>query len=133
MIRRDSGAIQIEFLFAVGVLLFPIVIFVLTIAPVVERRTVAGRAAAEAARAYAVAPTESEALAAAAAIIDQIDANYGFDFTYSVVGDFDRGGLVTATVTVSLPAIVFPGVGEAPGITYSATHQENIDLYRSLP
>ena len=133
MIRRDTGAIQIEFLFAVGVLLFPIAIFVLTIAPVVERRNVAGRAAAEAARAYAVAPSESEAVAAAAAIVDQIDGNYGFDLTYTVVGDFDRGGLVTATVAVTLPAIVFPGLGEAPGITYTATHQENVDLYRSLP
>ena len=133
MIRRDSGAIQIEFLFAVGVLLFPIAVFVLTIAPVVERRNVAGRAAAEAARAYAVAPSESEALAAAAGIVDQIDGNYSFDLTLSLVGDFDRGGLVTATVAVTLPAIVFPGVGDAPGINYTASHQENIDLYRSLP
>ena len=133
MIRRDSGAIQIEFLFAVGILLFPIAVFVLTIAPVVERRNVAGRAAAEAARAYAVAPSESEALAAASAVVDQIDANYSFDLNLSLVGDFDRGGLVTATVQVMLPAIVFPGVGDAPGVNYSASHQENIDLYRSLP
>ena len=133
MIRHDSGAIQIEFLFAVGVLLFPIAVFVLTIAPVVERRNVAGRAAAEAARAYAVAPSESEALAAAAAIVDQIDANYSFDLTFSLLGDFDRGGLVTAAVEVTLPAIVFPGVGDTPGVKYTAIHQENIDLYRSLP
>ena len=133
MIRRENGAIQIEFLFAVGVLLFPIAVFVLTIAPIVERRNVAGRAAAEAARAYAVAASESEALAAAAAIVYQIDANHSFELSYSVVGDFDRGGLVTATVVVTLPAIVFPGIGDGPGITYTATHQENIDLYRSLP
>ncbi len=133
MIRRDSGAIQIEFLFAVGILLFPIAVFVLTIAPVVERRNVAGRAAAEAARAYAVAPSESEAVSAARAIVDQIDSNYSFDLDLSLAGDFDRGGLVTATVQVTLPAIVFPGIGEAPGFSYSASHRENLDLYRSLP
>ncbi len=133
MIRRDRGAIQIEFLFAVGILLFPIAVFALTIAPVVERRNVAGRAAAEAARAYAVAPSESEAVAAALAIVDQIDSNYSFDLSLSLAGDFDRGGLVTATVQVTLPAIVFPGVGDAPGVSYSASHRENIDLYRSLP
>lgn len=133
MTRRDRGAVQIEFLFAVGVLLFPIAIFVLTIAPVVERRNVAGRAAAEAARAYAVAPTETAAREAAAAIVDQIDGNYSFDLSLSLLADFDRGGLVIATVEVTLPAIVFPGVGGAPGINYRATHQENIDLYRSLP
>lgn len=133
MIRRDSGLIQIEFLVAIGVLLFPVAIFALTIAPVVERRNVAGRAAAEAARAYAVASTEADGLAAAAAIVEQIDGNYSFDLALSVVGDLDRGGFVTATVAVILPAIVFPGVGEAPGVTYTASHQEDIDLYRSLP
>ena len=38
--RGQTGAVPVEFAAAVGLLLLPVFVFVMTIAPVVERRTV---------------------------------------------------------------------------------------------
>ena len=132
--RGDSGAIPVEFAAAIAFLLIPTFIFVVTIAPVVERKTVAGRAAAEAARAFVVADDIAGGQAAAQSIVDQINADHPFTLTLTgVVGDLDRGSVVTATVEVSMPVIIFPTVIEVDVADYTATHQEEVDLFRSLP
>ncbi|MBT8216833.1 MAG: hypothetical protein HKN74_12805 [Acidimicrobiia bacterium] len=130
--RRDHGAVPVEFAAAVGLLLFPIFVFVMTIAPVVERRTVAGRAAAEAARAFAVADDESSGRSAAQSIVDQIDANHPFSLSLSLAGTLDRGAVVTASVVVGMPIVLFPGIDGITVADYTATHQEEVDLFRSL-
>ena len=128
----DEGAIPVEFAAAVGLLLLPVFVFVMTIAPVVERRNVAGRAAAEAARAFAVADDPVSGAAAATSIVDQIDANHPFDLALSLSGDLDRGSVITAQVQVAMPVVLFPGVASIDAADYTATHREEVDLFRSL-
>jgi hypothetical protein len=126
--------VPVEFAAAIGFLLIPTFIFVVTIAPVVERRMVAGRAAAEAARAFVLADDVARGQAAARSIVDQIDADYPFTLTLSrLTGDLGRGSVVTATVEVSMPVIIFPAVIEVTIGDYSATHQEVVDRFRSVP
>ncbi len=132
--RSDAGAVPVEFAAAVGMLLIPIFIFVVTIAPVVERRNVAGRAAAEAARAFVVADDPAGGQAAAQSIVDQINAGHPFTLTLTnLAGDLERGSMVTASVEVNMPVIIFPGVVEVDVADYTATHREEVDLFRSLP
>lgn len=130
--RLDEGAVPVEFAAAVGLLLFPVFVFVMTIAPVVERRTVAGRAAAEAVRAFAVADNVESGTAAARSIVDQIEGNHPFDLSLDLTGDFDRGSVVTAEVRVAMPVVIFPGVIGIEVADYTARHREEIDLFRSL-
>ena len=132
MTCRDNGAVPVEFAAAVGLLLLPVFVFVMTIAPVVERRTVAGRAAAEAARAFAVADDAPSGIAAARSIVEQIDANHPFDLTLSLTGDLDRGAVITAQVRVVMPVVLFPGVAGIEVADYTATHREEVDRFRSL-
>jgi len=132
--RSDSGAVPVEFAAAIGMLLLPVFVFVVTIAPVVERRTVAGRAAAEAARAFVVADDIASGRAAAKSLVDQINAGHPFTLTLTgLSGDLDRGTVVTATVEVAMPVIIFPGVIEVDVADFTATHREEVDLFRSLP
>jgi len=130
--RNDSGAVPVEFAAAIGLLVFPVFVFVMTIAPVVERRNVAGRAAAEAARAFVVAPDVAAGSAAAQSIIDQVNASHPFNLTLSLAGDLDRGATVTATVEVAMPLVIFPGVQISSVADYTATHVEEVDLLRSF-
>jgi hypothetical protein len=130
---RESGAVPIEFVAAIGVLVLPVFIFVMTIAPVVERRNVAGRAAAEAARAFVVATDVASGEAAARSIVEDINASHPFTLTLSLVGDLSRGTVVTAIVEVEMPLVIFPGLIEVEVADYTATHQEEVDLFRSLP
>jgi len=132
--RTEAGAVPVEFAAAIGMLLLPVFVFVVTIAPVVERRTVAGRAAAEAARAFVVADDVAGGEAAARSLIDQINAGHPFTLTLSsLTGDLDRGSVITATVEVTMPVIIFPGVIEFDVADYTAMHEEEVDLFRSLP
>ena len=132
--RSDTGAVPVEFAAAIGMLLLPVFVFVVTIAPVVERRNVAGRAAAEAARAFVVADHAAAGRAAAQSLVDQINAGHPFTLTLTgLTGELERGSVATATVAVSMPVIIFPGVIEVDVADYTASHQEEVDLFRSLP
>ena len=108
----EAGAVPVEFAAAVGLLLLPVFVFVMTIAPVVERRTVAGRAAAEAARAFVIADDVASGLAAAQSIVDHINASQPFELSLDVDGDLERGSVVTAVVKVDMPLVIFPGAAE---------------------
>lgn len=129
----EEGAIPVEFAAAVGMLLLPVFVLVMTVAPVVERRTVAGRAAAEAARAFVVADDEATGRAAAQSIIDQINVGHPFTLSLSLEGELERGAVVTATIDVAMPIVILPGVLELELGHYHANHQEEVDLLRSLP
>lgn len=129
----ERGAIPVELAASVGLLLFPIFVFVMTIAPVVERRTVADRTAAEAVRAFVVADDAATGLADAQSVVDQANANHPYTLSLSLEGDLERGAVVTATVGVEMPVIIFPGVVEVRVGTYTASHREAVDQFRSLP
>ena len=132
-VAGEAGAVPVEFAAAVGLLVFPVFVFVMTIAPVVERRNIAGRAAAEAARAFAVADDPAGGLAAARSIVEQIDANHPYALSLEVTGDIERGAVVTAEVRVGMPVVLFPGLAEIEVADYTAVHREEVELLRSLP
>lgn len=131
-ISRDAGAVPVEFAAAIGLLLVPVFVFVMTIAPVVERRNVAGRAAAEAARAFVVAADTASGRAAAQSIVDRVNASHPFTLSLTLAGDLERGSVVTATVDVDMPLVIFPGAAEVRIAAYSASHREEVDLFRSV-
>lgn len=71
---------------------------------------------------------EAEALATATASAHGVRAE---DIRVEVTSDMRRGGSVSATVTVRMPAISVPGAGDVGAWTWSTTHTRRIDDYRS--
>lgn len=132
--RRDRGFVAIEFVAAVAFLLLPVVLFVASLPTWAERQhagTVAAREAVRVAvRGY---PDGSESTASEAARL--VAVNYGIpaDDVNVVFTRFEmrRGGVVTARVTVAMPAIAIPGMRTAGGWEWTATQSRRIDDYRS--
>ncbi|MEX1280695.1 MAG: hypothetical protein AB1Z55_08220 [Acidimicrobiia bacterium] len=128
------GSAPVELALGVGVLLVPVVLLLAALPPLVEYRSTARLAAAEAARLVATGDgspaTEATARAAAKAIAGDLDAVVTFcGGTCPVV----RGAIVEVEVTVGAPAVVVPLVGEIGAVRISASHRERVDDYRSLP
>ncbi len=145
---RDEGAAPIELVLGVGLLLLPIALAVLSLAPWVERRTVAGVAAAEAARLVALADDTAEGERAALTLVHGIAGNHqlapadisvsfcppsGTEGMASTCAPAGRGQAVTVEVTVLVPALSIPGVGSFGQVQATALHTELVDLYRSRP
>ena len=133
---RSSGSIghaAIELVASVGLLLLPVVLLVASLPTWSERRHVAIVAAREASVIAALGfpsdvSREAEALAAATASAHGVRAE---DIRVEVTSDIRRGGSVSATVTVRMPAISVPGAGGVGAWTWSTTHTRRIDDYRS--
>ena len=70
--------------------------------------------------------------AAAQSIVDRINSSHPFALSLAVTGDLERGSVVTATVDVDMPLVIFPGAAEIRIAAYTATHREEIDLFRSV-
>jgi Flp pilus assembly protein TadG len=137
-VRSERGAVPVELALSAGLLLIPITLVVLSLAPWVERQIVARVAAREAARLVVVADTYREGEALAIAAVEEIARNHGLepsDLSLRLSGDLVRGGAITAHVTVRIPILVVPGVGAAapPSVAWTTRHTEPVDLYRSIP
>lgn len=138
MIRRlggETGVTAIETPLALVLLLVPVALMVITIPAWPERQTVARAAATEAARTAVLADSWQEATAAGHAAVARAAANYGLapgDLIVDWSGDLARGGSVTARVTVRMPAVVLPGLGSVDAWTWTASHTEAVDRYRSF-
>src|SRR3954453_12813442 len=110
-VRREGGHVAIEFALAIGLLLLPVVLLVAALPSWVERQhaaTVAAREAASvAAASYPAEGREAARLAAAEAV-----ANHGVsadDMTLTFDRyEMQRGGMVSARVSIRMPAIVVP-------------------------
>ncbi len=129
---REQGSVPVEFAAAVGLLLIPAVLLVLSFAPWVERQMMAREIARDTARGTAITATIGDV----GTIAERTARNYGVDpadVTVRVDGDVRRGGLVTSTVSVRMPAIEIPGIGGVGTVVWTVHHTEQIDLYRSLP
>ncbi len=131
---RQHGFVAIEFVLAVGLLLFPVVMLVAALPTWVEREHAAAVAASEAAtvavRAYPADGRDAAVVAAAGAIADYgIDAS-DVDVTFDR-DDNTRGGTISARVTIRMPALVVPGVGTVGGFHTSVVRSRRIDDYRS--
>ena len=135
----DRGHAAVELSLAVGLLLLPVALAVLSFGPWSERRVFA-----EAARAAVVhLDTASGAL-----VVSDMAANHGLESDLVRLGwcgatpadvvaspgdcTFERGAEVTAEVMVWVPVVTTPW-GEVGGLWAGAAHSEPVDLYRSLP
>lgn len=127
------GQAALELVASIGLLLLPVVMLVASLPIWSERRHVAIVAAREAAvvasqRYSGQSPHEAEVLAEA------IAANYGVpsdEIRVEVTADPRRGGSVTATVTVRMPALAAPGIGRVGAWSWTTRSTRRIDDYRS--
>ena len=133
---RERGATPVELALGVMLLVVPVAIVVLSIAPVFEHRNFARRAAAEAARTMVLSTGDPSA--EALAVIEAQARSMGIDpddVTVLLCGGaecaVDRGSVVTVDVTVLVQELSsFLPIG---AITVNAVHSEQVDMFRSRP
>lgn len=132
--RRDArGFVAIELVLAIGLLLFPVVLLVASLPQWSERQHAAIVAAREAARVAGEAWPADGALEAER-VAREVVATYGIadrDVTVTVSPPPGRGGLVTATVTVRMPALAVPLLASVGAWSWTARESVRIDDYRS--
>lgn len=134
--NSERGATPVELALGVMLLVVPVTIIVLSIAPVFEHRNFVRRAAAEAARTMVL--STSDPSAEALAVIDAQARSMGIDpdkvtvlLCGGAVCTVNRGSVVTVDVTVVVEELsAFLPIGT---ITVNAVHSEQVDLYRSRP
>jgi Flp pilus assembly protein TadG len=137
--RRQSGFIAAEFALGVCVVVLPVALLVLALPTWSERQSMAQRAANESAREVVLAGSLSAGTAAARAVVAQVAGNYGVPPDQvrgpdvSAGGGLAAGQTVVARVTVRMPALVIPLVGQVGGWSGTAVHAERVDDYRSFP
>jgi len=128
----DEGFVVSEWVLSVAVLLLPVVVLVATLPHWAERRHAATVAAREAASAVVRdgvgVPARAEEVARSVARNHGIDPG---DVTIDVAGGGARGGIVTVSVHVRMPAVAVPGLGAIAGWTYTATQHRRVDDYAS--
>lgn len=132
----ERGAIAVELPLALGLLLLPMALLVITVPVWPERQTVARAAAIEASRSAVLADSWEDGVDAGNEAVAQAARNYGLDpsdLSVKWEGSFGRGEAVTAAVTVRMPALVLPGLTTVEAWTWTARHTERVDDYRSLP
>lgn len=133
---RERGATPVELALGVMLLVVPVAIVVLSIAPIFEHRNFARRAAAEAARTMVLSTGDPSA--EALSVIEAQARSMGIEsdnITVLLCGGtactVDRGSVVTVEVTVLVEELSsFLPIGT---ITVNAVHSEQVDLYRSRP
>jgi hypothetical protein len=119
-----------------GLLVIPVLLLVLTL-PTWEERTVDARdAAANAARTLVTADTWTDGVSAADQMVEEEAVNDGLStnqVSVSYSGALTPGANVTATVRVTIPAGVIPGIGAFGTLHYTASSTQHVDDYRSDP
>jgi hypothetical protein len=139
MRRRDErGFAAAEWVAAIGLLLVPTYIAIMTATRIPEAQSNAQVVATEAARAGAqansCAAATDAATAAAATLVPELGlADRGVELS-SAGTDWQPGGSYRAEVTMPTPLVIIPGGPEfaIPGVRISASHREPIDAYRFL-
>lgn len=133
-LRGERGYVGLEFALAVGLLIFPVTILVVSLPTWVERQSAARVAAQEAAREVVLADSWSEGTELGSATAQQVATNHGVGHVdVAFFGALERGGEVVARVTVEMPALVVPAIGRVGSWTWTVAHTEQVDLYRSFP
>lgn len=135
--RRDQrGSATIEFILLLGALFFPLGMSLIAATSWPERMNAAHAAAYEAAKAVVTAddPVAGQDVGRSRAL--EVLANHGFatadvEVTYSLA-DPRRGDAVQATVTITLPALVFPGAGQWDAIRRSQSNTQRVGDYRGF-
>jgi hypothetical protein len=135
-VNRDQGSVTIELVLTLALFLIPAALLVITIPAWPERQTVARAAASEAARTVVMAGSWDSGVASAQAAVREAAANQGIDpgdISLDVDGSLQRGATVIAAVTVTMPALVVPGLESVGSWSWTARHAERVDDYRSFP
>jgi hypothetical protein len=136
--RRDEiGSISAPIIWPLAICLFviPVLIMVLSFPTWIERQNDATDAARTAARALVTANSWAQGVADANAAVADIATNNGLDpnqITTNYTGSLQRGGVVTASVTVVIPTTVIPGLATVGQRHWTATATARVDDYRSL-
>jgi Flp pilus assembly protein TadG len=131
----ESGAVAVEFALGVGLLLLPVAILVLVLPTWVEHQSMARVAAQEAARTVALAGDHTAGVEAGTAAARAVAANHGLADSLAEIGfegHLERGGTITASVTVTIPVVDLPLVGQSGGFNVTVRHREPVDQYRSF-
>jgi hypothetical protein len=136
--RHASGFVAIELALGVGLLVFPVAVLVLTLPAWSERQTTARAVAREVARTVARTGVCDET--AAVGLTDvmarnlglpQGDARVRLDCTNGAA--LVPGGELEASVTVRMPAVHIPGIGDVGEWSWTARHTQPVDQYGSAP
>ena len=130
---RAEGFVATELVLAVGLLLFPVVMLVGALPQWSERQHAAIVAAREASR-VAAQDWPADGQADAERTAREVVATYGIsqnDVKIVVAPPPGRGGMLTATVTVRMPALAVPLMARVGGWSWSAHESVRIDDYRS--
>lgn len=130
------GSAAVELPLAIGLLLLPVALAVITLPVWPERQTVARAAAAEASRTVVLAGSWEAGVDEARAAVAQAAVNHGLGadaLSLQLEGRLERGASVTALVTVEMPALAVPGLAVVDAWSWTASHTERVDDYRSLP
>ncbi|CAN5720296.1 MAG: hypothetical protein ACR2NT_00795 [Acidimicrobiia bacterium] len=134
--NSERGSTPIELALGLMMIVVPVAIVILLVAPIFEARNFARRAAAEGARAGVVAIENP--LDAASSAITRLATGLGVP-PESVTVEFCEGATcswargATFVVDVSVQVDQVSDLLPTGSMTVSARHGEQIDLYRSLP
>lgn len=133
--RGQRGSASLEFIIFMGVAVLPMMGLV-SVTSWPERMNASRAAAYEAAKAVVTAadPAAGEDVGRSRAL--EVLANHGFstadvDVVYSLA-DPKRGDGVTATVTISLPALTFPGVGSWESVRHAESNTQRVADFRGF-
>jgi hypothetical protein len=133
---KETGASPLELTLGLMLIVVPVAVMVLSVAPVFEHHNFARRAAAEAARTLVLATGDGHeaamALVTSLAIGHDIDPGL-VDVRFCGGGScgLERGSIASVEVSVTVPEVsAFLPIGD---LTISAVHSEQVDPYRSRP
>lgn len=129
--RAERGGVLLEFPLVVGLVLIPLGMLALSASTWVERQTAARDAAAESARAIVLAGPDSKVTPAS--VLADVEAGYGFP-AGTLRGAIPEDGLVpgasvTVEVTVEIPALSLPIVGDIGAVDWTTEHTERLPDY----
>jgi len=145
--NRQAGFAVPEWLLGIGLIIMPVVVIVVSIAPWYERANMATLMAQEAARTMVLADDWQTGEQTARAVASEIAANHGFVATgwcpsrapgclwigfEGTAGTLQRGTEIEVIVEVPIPGVVVPGIGEVAEFQWSQSHTERVDDHRSI-
>ncbi len=131
---EERGASPLELVLGLMLIVVPVAVMVLSVAPVFEHQNFVRRASAEAARTLVLAPHDGHeaALAVVTALALGADIDPGLvdvQFCGGAGCGLLRGSIVSVEVSVTVPEIsAFLPIGD---LTVRSVHSEQVDPFRS--
>jgi len=147
---EQGGFTAVEWAVGLGLIVLPLVIAVMSIAPMLDRLSTARTMAQESARTMVLAEEWDAGEEAALDLAHQVARNHGIDdtewcaevaadgclsveITGTTPGTLSRGEEVYVVVHVPTAAVAIPFVGGFVEFMLTGAHTERVDDYRSFP